>query len=163
LQQIKSPTIWNKDILKAKDYEDFTRWHLKELVRLRFLPEDFPVGFLASIQKLSGKDLLEINKNAPEIEKELSSNNLTIQDFESWTGFDMIFDFYRLKNADELAIPEIGVNRLKQYQMVCKQLEKSNNEQFVLWSKIVMKTMNGKPSNHFKINLKTNQIDRMNP
>jgi 3',5'-cyclic AMP phosphodiesterase CpdA len=163
LQHIKSPTIWNKDILKAKDYEDFTRWHLKELVRLRFLPEDFSVEFLASIIKLSGKDLLQINKNTLAIEKQLLSNNVTTQDFESWTGFDMIFDFYRLKNADELAIPEIGLNRLKQYQMVCEQLEKSSNEKLVLWSKIVTKTMHGQPSNHFKINLNTNQIDRINP
>nr|WP_315196147.1 metallophosphoesterase [uncultured Flavobacterium sp.] len=163
LQNIKSPNIWNKDILKAKDYEEFTQWHLKELVRLRFLPEDFPVDFLASILKLSGKDLLQINKNTSEVDKALSSNQLTLQDFESWTGFDMIFDFYRLKNADELAKPEIGANRLKQYQMVCEQLEKSNNEKSVLWSKIVQKMMKGQPSNHFKINLINNKIDRVNP
>lgn len=163
LQNIKSQNIWNKDILKSKDYEGFTQWHLKELVRLRFLPEDFPVAFLASILKLSGKDLLQTNKNTLEIDAALLSNNLTIHDFESWTGFDMIFDFYRLKNADELAIPEIGTNRLKQYKMVCEQLEKSGNEQLVLWAKIVQKSMNGQPSNHFKINLKTNQIERINP
>lgn len=161
LQNIKSPNIWNKDILQAKNYEDFTQWHLKELVRLRFLPEDFPVDFLASILKLSGKDLLKINKNTEAVEKQLSSNNLTAQDFESWIGFDMIFDFYRLKNADELAIPEIGAKRLKQYQMVCEQLEKSGDEKLVLWSKIMLKIMNGKPSNHFKINLNTNQIERV--
>lgn len=163
LQSINSPTIWNRDILKAKDYEEFTQWHLKELVRLRFLPEDFPVAFLTSVLKLSGKDLLQINKNTLDTEKLVASNNLTIHDFESWTGFDMIFDFYRLKNADELAIPEIGTKRLKQYQMVCEQFEKSDNEQLVLWAKIVEKTMKGQPSNHFKINLKTNQIERINP
>lgn len=163
LQNIKSQNIWNKDILKAKDYEGFTQWHLKELVRLRFLPEDFPVAFLASILKLSGKDLLQINKENSAIEKQVSANNLTLQDFETWTGFDMIFDFYRLKNADELAMPEIGSKRLKQYQMVCEQLEKSGNDQLVLWSKIMLKSMNGQPSNHFKINLKTNQIQRINP
>jgi 3',5'-cyclic AMP phosphodiesterase CpdA len=163
LQNIKSPDIWNKEILKAKDYEDFTRWHLKELVRLRFLPEDFPTQFLTSILKRSGKDLVQMNPNYTELEKELLSNHLTIQDFESWTGFDMIFDFYRLKNADELAIPEIGKNRLKQYEIVCKQLEKSGNEDLVLWSKIVLKTMNGQPADHFKINLNTSKIERIDP
>lgn len=163
LQNIKSPNIWNREILKSKDYKDFTQWHLKELVRLRFLPEDFPAAFLTAILKLSGKDLLQINKSTLAIEEQLLINNFTITDFESWTGFDMLFDFYRLKNADELAIPEIGNNRLKQYQMVCEQLEKSANEQLVLWAKIVQKTMRGQASNHFKINLKTNRIDRINP
>jgi 3',5'-cyclic AMP phosphodiesterase CpdA len=161
LQNIKSPDIWNKDILKAADYKDFTEWHLKELVRLRFLPEDFPVEFLKSIATLSGKDLLEINTNTAEIEKQLLFNNLTVQNFKLWTGFDMIFDFYRLKNADELAIPEIGANKLKQYQIVCEQLKKSNDNKLVLWSEIFLKTMNGQPSDHFKINLKTNHIDRI--
>ncbi|MDR7211702.1 metallophosphoesterase [Flavobacterium piscis] len=163
LQNIKSSEIWNKDIIKAKDYEDFTQWHLKELVRLRFLPEDFPVEFSASLLKFSGKDLLQINKNTLDVEKQLVSNNLTEKDFESWTGFDMIFDFYRLKNADELALPEIGLKRMKQYKIVCEQLEKSNDEKLVLWAKIFLKTMNGKPSNHFKIDLKANRIERIIP
>ncbi|MFG6686040.1 metallophosphoesterase [Mariniflexile sp. HNIBRBA6329] len=161
LQDSKDSTIWNKDILKSINYKDFTAWHLKELVRLRFLPKDFPVEFLESIVKLSGKDLLLLNKNALEIETQLLANNLTIQDFESWTGYDMIFDYYRLRCADELAVPEIGTKRLKQYQMVCGQLEKSNNENFVLWSKIFYKATKGQPSNHFKINLKINQIERI--
>ncbi len=163
LQNIKSPAIWNKDILKTKSYEDFTEWHLKELVRLRFLPEDFPAAFLKSFSNLSGKDLLEINKNSSEIEKELSANNLVLGNFESWEGLDMIFDFYRLKNADELAVPEIGSERLKQYQIVCRQLEKSRDEKLVLWAKIFLKTMNSQPSNHFKINLKNNTIERIKP
>lgn len=161
LQNIKSDQIWNKEILKAKDYKDFTNWHLKELVRLRFLPEDFPTDFLKSIEKLSGKDLLEINKNTTEINQDLKTNSLTISDFESWTGFDMIFDFYRLKSADELAFQEIGNQRLKQYDLICRQLKKSNDPKLVLWAEIFWKTMNGKPSDHFKIDLKNNKIDNL--
>ncbi|WPO77856.1 metallophosphoesterase [Flavobacterium sp. KACC 22761] len=163
LQNIKSPNIWNKDILKAKDYEDFTRWHLKELVRLRFLPEDFPVDFLASITNLSGKELLEINKNSAAIQEQLKEHHLAEEDFKTWKGYDMIFDFYRLKNADELALPEIGASRLKQYQLVCQELEKSSDAKLVLWGNIFLKTMNSQPSNHFKINLKTNTIERIKP
>ncbi|KIQ25462.1 metallophosphatase [Flavobacterium sp. MEB061] len=161
LQNSKNEHIWNKEILKAKDYAAFTNWHLKELVRLRFLPEDFPADFLKSIVNLSGKDLLEINKNASEMDKDLKSNSLTISDFESWTGFDMIFDFYRLKSADELAFSEIGNKRLKQYELVCTQLKKSNDPKLILWAEIVLKTMNGDPSDHFKIDLKNNKIDNL--
>ncbi|MDW8851858.1 metallophosphoesterase [Flavobacterium sp. MMLR14_040] len=161
LQNSKSEHIWNKEILKAKDYAAFTSWHLKELVRLRFLPEDFPAEFLKSILSLSGKDLLEINKKASQTDKDLKSNSLTVSDFESWTGFDMIFDFYRLKSADELAYSEIGNKRLKQYELVCNQLKKSNDPKLILWAEIFLKTMNGEPSDHFKIDLKNNKIDNL--
>ena len=163
LQDIKRPSIWNKEILKTKNYKDFTEWHLKELVRLRFLPEDFPAAFLTSILKLSGRDLAYINKNTSEVDAALKSNGITTEDLESWTGFDMIFDFYRLKNADELAIPEIGTNRLKQYEIVCKILEKSNDANLVLWSRIFLKTMKSEPADHFRINLKNNKIDKITP
>ena len=161
LKDIKSTTIWEKEILNAKDYEEFTNWHLKELVRLRFLPEDFPADFLKSIVNLSGIDLLEKNKNTQEVLKDLKENSLTLSDFESWNGFDMIFDFYRLKSADELAFSKIGKNKLKQYELICKQLKKSDNPKLVLWAEIFYKTMNGEPSDHFKINLKKNKIDNL--
>ncbi|MCR4031380.1 MULTISPECIES: metallophosphoesterase [Flavobacterium] len=161
LKDIKSTTIWEKEILNAKDYEEFTNWHLKELVRLRFLPEDFPADFLKSIVNLSGIDLLEKNKNTQEVDKDLKENSLTLSDFESWNGFDMIFDFYRLKSADELAFSKIGKNKLKQYELICKQLKKSDNPKLVLWAEIFYKTMNGEPSDHFKINLKKNKIDNL--
>lgn len=161
LKEINSKNIWDKDILKAKDYAAFTDWHLKELVRLRFLPEDFPADFLKSIEKLSGKDLLEIGKDTKEITKDLKENSLAISEFDSWTGFDMIFDFYRLKNADELAIPEIGKKRLKEYELVCRQLKKSNDAKLILWAEIFLKTMFGQPSDHFKIDLKNSKIDNL--
>ncbi|WP_433810902.1 metallophosphoesterase [Flavobacterium johnsoniae] len=161
LKEIKSKDIWNKEILKAKDYEDFTNWHLKELVRLRFLPEDFPADFLKSIVNLSGKDLLLINNDKTEINSLLKSNSFTISDFELWTGFDMIFDFYRLKSADELAFSKIGKKRLKQYELICSQLKKANDPKLVLWAAIFLKTMNGEPSDHFKIDLKNNKIDNL--
>jgi 3',5'-cyclic AMP phosphodiesterase CpdA len=163
LKEVKKPEIWDKEILKAKNYKEFTAWHLKELVRLRFLPEDFSVTFLTSILKLSGKDLSYINKNTTEVDAILNSNGLAAKDLESWTGFDMIYDFYRLRNADELAIPEIGIKRLKQYEIVCEALSKSNNEKLVLWSTIFLKTMKNEPADHFRINLNNNTIDRITP
>ncbi|AWK06678.1 metallophosphatase [Flavobacterium crocinum] len=161
LKEIKSKDIWQKEILNAKDYEEFTNWHLKELVRLRFLPEDFPADFLKSIVNLSGKDLLLMNSNAADIDSVLKSNSFTISDFESWNGFDMIFDFYRLKSADELAFSKIGKKRLKEYELICRQLKKSDDPKLVLWAEIFYKTMNGEPSDHFKIDLKNNKIDNL--
>ncbi|HJY11849.1 MAG TPA: hypothetical protein VJ304_03625, partial [Flavobacterium sp.] len=50
--------IWNADILKSKTYHDFTLFHLKELVRLRFIPSDWSKDFIEKARKLSGEDLL---------------------------------------------------------------------------------------------------------
>ncbi len=166
LEKIKSSKIWNKNILDAKTYKEFTEWHLKELVRLRFLPKDFQVNFLETIVKASGKDLLFLNaseNNILKLKEQLLNNDLTIDDFSNWTSFEMILDFYKLRSADELAISDVGIKRLTQYQLVCNQLNESQDKNLVLWSKIFQKTLKGQPSNHFKINLKSNKIETFNP
>ena len=91
----------------------------------------------------------------------MKENSLTLSDFESWNGFDMIFDFYRLKSADELAFSEIGKERLKQYEIICRQLKKADDPKLILWSEIFHKTMNGEPSDHFKIDLKNGKIHNL--
>ena len=166
LKEIDAPLIWNKEILKAENYKGFTKWHLNELVRLRFLVKDWPSEIVEKLINSTGKELL--------LEKSLKSENqllhqalidegLKIESFEKWTGLDMILDFYKLRSADELAIPDIGSNRLAQYIFVCNQLKNSTDLELALWSEIFLKTTKGQPSNHFKIDLKSNTIQRINP
>ncbi len=41
-----------------------------------------------------------------------------LNDFAKWNGFDLAVDFYRLRNADELALQDIPVERLNQYRFL---------------------------------------------
>ena len=166
LKEVGDDDIWNKDILKSKTYNEFTQWHLKELVRLRFLLEDWPKDLTQALMTSTGRDLLLSVKEGlddDEIKSVLKDNQLKIEDFNEWTGFDMIYDFYRLRGADELAIPVIGLKRLQQYAFVCEQLKQTGNASFQLWAKIFEKASKGQPANHFRIDLNTNSIDRIHP
>ncbi|MFD2291132.1 metallophosphoesterase [Mariniflexile gromovii] len=163
LKAEKLTQVWNKDILSSKTYKILTQWHLKELLRLRFLPEDWPVAFSEIFLEASGKDLLLINSSDKvKINEQLTSEKLSLSQFETWTGFDMIYDFCRMHSADALAIPDIGETRLNQYTLVCEQLKRSDNELFQLWGIIFEKTKNGQPSNHFKIDLSSKNIEPIN-
>ena len=142
--------IWNIDILKTKNYHDFTDFHLKELVRLRFLKDDWPESFKNFILNISAKDLLVlanmqsdkdfdvILKNKENFKKEwseaesktdklLSENNLKRQDF-NWTGYDMLVDFYRFRSADELALVDVGTEKAKQYKVVSQLFFENHKE-----------------------------------
>ncbi|WP_299552295.1 metallophosphoesterase [Seonamhaeicola sp.] len=163
LQSVNDSKIWNKDVLKAQTYKEFTQWHLKELVRLRFLPNDWPPEFLGTFSQSTGRDLLLLDTalDVDVLNKTLKDKGLVLDDFGTWTGFDMIFDFYRLRSADELAIPDIGLKQLEQYKIVCDKLKQSGHSQFQLWSAIFKRTTNGQPSNHFTIDLKSNTIQQV--
>ncbi|MBZ4034084.1 metallophosphoesterase [Flavobacterium sp. 17A] len=140
LESQNAKDIWNIDILKTKNYHDFTDFHLKELVRLRFLKDDWPSNFKDFILNISAKDLLVlaniksdkdfdfILKNKEQFQKEwkeaeikseqiLAKNKLKNKDF-NWIGNDLLIDFYRFRSADELALADVGVERAKQYKVI---------------------------------------------
>lgn len=165
LKQQGITDAWDPEILNAKSYKEFVEWHLQELVRLRFLTSDWSPQLKELLVKKSGLDLLKsVFKTEKEYElfKAENKNKITEKDLESWTGLDMIQDFYKLKNADKLAIQDIGEHRFNQYVLVCEQLEKSDNPKLKLWASIFLKITNGLPATHFIIDLNTNTLKNLN-
>ena len=157
--------VWDKEILKTNSYLEYVNWHLKELVRLRFLPSDWPEPLSELILKENGRSLLKKATQGVSnlhIVKELENNNLSIKDFEEWNGYDFIFDFYRLQNGDHLSLKDIGNKRIKQYKILINYLTKIENSSInnVLreFAKIFQIHFTGAPSNHFKIDLKNGVV-----
>ncbi|MEL1239806.1 metallophosphoesterase [Flavobacterium flavipallidum] len=159
LKTIGDPDIWDKGILNAQNYREFTNWHLKELVRVRFLKKDWPAELKGFLLKATAKELFAFANVSPS--KQLEFNN------EHWTGFDMIFDFYRLYSADELALKDIGKNRIHQYKNIIdsciahyKQNIKPtvNETSFYEFCSIFKSFLNGAPSDNFILNLRKNSI-----
>jgi 3',5'-cyclic AMP phosphodiesterase CpdA len=166
LQSSRASNIWNKDILQAESYHEFTNWHLKELVRLRFLQDDWPSDFKDFLMNATGKDLL-VFADSSKITPSINTHS-----FESWTGFDMIFDFYRLRSADKLAIQDIGMDRIQQYQLIVKSFlgsgkteafknEKLRND-FSEFATLFHHFMNGAPADHFQVDLNRGEIIDLN-
>jgi hypothetical protein len=159
LKSSKDPKIWNKGILESKNYHEFTNWHLKELVRTRFLEKDWPTAFKTFMLKATATDLLAFAK-VNYSKKEKYKN-------ENWTGFDMIFDFHRMYSADELALKDIGEERIHQYKIIIDSFsnyykKKANptatETSFYEFCSIFKSFLNGAPSDNFIINLRSNTI-----
>jgi len=141
LEDIGDAGIWNKDVLSSKNYVEFMDWHLKELVRLRFLPNEWPLEFKDFVVGLSGKELFLLSQTDTSItlkkvlqnyrenpEKVMADLNLAkgktlkqqinFDGLDDWSGYDFLLDLYRLRSADDLALDDIGVNRSNQYQFI---------------------------------------------
>ncbi|MBY5945089.1 metallophosphoesterase [Photobacterium rosenbergii] len=150
--------IWNRDILDAENYYELTDWHIKELTRLRFLPEEWPEDIKNMLFNMDGKQMLilsqletDINvcqlKTALDIpcqgsrsqddlndfiqdwsrakqkaEALANQNGMALIDFAEWNGEELAIDFYRLRNADELAFRDIEPSRLPQYKLLSEEL-----------------------------------------
>ncbi|KHT65092.1 phosphoesterase [Photobacterium gaetbulicola] len=213
--------IWNKDVLTSKDYYEFTNWHITELTRMRFLPEEWPCDLKQMVFALDGRQMLILSqldspltqqqimtltggRQAVEIcqetpvafepskigdaafakawqqaetraEQLASDNGLKLEAFANWNGFDLAVDFYRLRNADELAFKDIDRNRMPQYELLASTLAEqavsgSDSSQFGDVFKqrfgglfgILTKFANGQPSYHFKLDLDQGTITDLN-
>ncbi|RJE70610.1 metallophosphoesterase [Reichenbachiella sp. MSK19-1] len=184
LQSQNHKNLWNDEILKSKSYHEYTEWHLKELIRFRFM-QDWPKDLKDQLLSMNGLDLLRATliQHASEFDDFVSSRNLSeesIQRYDSlirnqsiipaqleaWTGYDLILDFYRLRSADELAFMDIGQNRLAQYELLYSTsiitdprhpLQKSIHG--IL--RILHSFAHGAPADHFNIDLKTGVLSRV--
>jgi len=186
LESQNAKDIWDDAILKTKSYHEFTDYHLKELVRLRFIPDDWPADFKDFLTGVSGYELmLMVNsegttfdnlmnhkhhkallKTAEAKAKASAKRNKTnLNDYKKWTGLDLITDFYRIRSADQLAVADVGVERIKQYQALIttfKQRKTSPDDPLQnnlgLFLIILDKFLNGAPADHFSIDLKSGKV-----
>ncbi|KUM53622.1 phosphoesterase [Rheinheimera sp. EpRS3] len=139
--------LWNNAILTAKNYREFTNWHLSELTRQRFLPQDWPAPLRDNLLALNGWQMLVLSQlqspqplaqllaelptlqQSPNWQQAATKANTMIieagfdaEDFANWSGFDLALDFYRLRNAGSLALQDISPQRLAQYQLLTRLL-----------------------------------------
>lgn len=188
LKSHKSGNSWDAAILNTKSYREFTKYHLKELVRLRFLPEDWPLAFKDFLSNISGKNLLLLahmqgkepidsliknklrfgqqwTKAEQDIKAMLQTEKMH-EDALQWSGMDFINDFYLLRSADQLAIPDIPADRFRQYKIIMDIFfenyvanpEDTNKKNLWLFLTIFDKFLEGAPAGHFMVNSKTGEV-----
>lgn len=121
------------------------------------------------------QDWEEAQKKADLIAQEAGFN---LSDFEKWNGVDLSIDFYRIRNAGELAMPDITKNRIKQYLFIAntlfestiKKTDNRNNQQkfhetFKDKFRTVFEVMsifeNRLPNINFQVNLETGEIKNL--
>lgn len=149
------PGIWDIEILSSANYHEFTAWHLRELARLRFLPNDWPPDLRQLLAGATGWDIITISQLEDPVffgldqewfdrrlthhagewrDAEVSAthaaaeNNMTITEFGHWGGFDLVCDYHRLMNADKLAFRDIGEERLRHYSLLAELFGKRFND-----------------------------------
>ncbi len=154
--------LWDKEILKSKSYHDFMLFHLKELVRLRMIPDDWPKSFVEKAGKLNGEDLLMLVEDKNQLKEE----GISTAGFRTWNFEDLLLDLYKFQSADGLAKKDIPEERLRQYRVLEKLYQNHRSlDPFVMQMKSVLKILSllssGDPADHFGIDLRKQEIRKL--
>jgi len=171
LLEKQDPGIWDSTILASKDYFEYTRNHLLELTKSRFIPSDWPADLALLLESISNEELLDwgqmnekdgdffLNEKLESIKKQTSSNP---------DNQKIIDDFYLLKNGDEIGKRLISEDRIVFYKEFLSSVSKKTysaetnlNTEFVQFFGIFGKLFHSLPSDHFSIDLKKNMIERI--
>lgn len=180
--------IWSKEVLEAKSYAEFTNWHIKELARLRFFPENWPKNLKNQLLERTAREMLALfiayreggsrftideeqvikNKKYLEAADDVINQNNMMPGAFHWTGSDLVLDFHRLLNAGELAFADITTERINQYRFMktysedlpVDRIPGKNNIVIQLYRlfNILNRFISEEPSKHFRLHLKTGEI-----
>ncbi|CAB3882639.1 metallophosphoesterase [Achromobacter ruhlandii] len=106
------------------------------------------------------------------------ANGMQLADFARWKALDMAGDFVRLANAGDLAYADIPAQRASQYKLLAQALSQTNasmqmngdrvsdantpadmfKARFKPLMAIMLKLADGLPSEHIRLDLKTNSL-----
>ncbi|MCL1079116.1 metallophosphoesterase [Parashewanella spongiae] len=148
LTQSSGNPIWDEQILQSESYLQFARQHIRELSLGRFLKE-WPTELSELLLSSDSGDLF----------KGISAKGFSV----NWSGKQLITDFYKVRNAGELAIEDIDSNRLQSYlklHQVLKNFPTRSKAQNLLLEllDIFQALQNGQADRDFNINLDTGEI-----
>ncbi|MBU2926380.1 metallophosphoesterase family protein [Colwellia sp. 1_MG-2023] len=129
---------WNKEILSANNYQNYTKMHLQALAKWRFIPREWPASFRDDVLKRSLFDTLMLTNNLdhcatedpPCLPSESTSQRLNTKQLhalKNTTVFDFISDFYLVRNAGSLAFADISEETQQIYTTMGTLLKENNS------------------------------------
>ncbi|WP_439489605.1 metallophosphoesterase family protein [Algoriphagus sp.] len=171
LLENQDPGIWDSSILASKDYLEYTRNHLLELTKSRFIPSDWPENLAILLQHLTHSELInwsKMNENEGELFLSEKLKKLKIKSNKTTTNRTIIDDFYLLKNGDEFGKNMIPEDRIDFYEKLIPAVIQKDftvahrlNRELVQFFGIFDKLYHSLPSEHFSIDLKNNTIKKI--
>ena len=171
LLEKQDPNIWDSTILNSKDYLEYTRNHLLELTKSRFIPSDWPEDLALLLQSFTKEELkhwARMDQNEGEFFLTEKTKKLKANIDKAISSSTIIDDFYLLKNGDELGKKLIPADRLNFYEEIIPLVshktanqDPSLNRDLILFFGIFERLFHSHPSDHFYIDLKNNILKRI--
>ncbi|WP_159818919.1 metallophosphoesterase [Colwellia sp. 20A7] len=134
---------WNKNMLSANNYQNYTKMHLQALAKWRFIPREWPKSFRDDVLNRSLFDTLMLTNHVDHFIAEsppcLSSLTLIkklmtkqlcskqIHELKKATVLDFISDFYLVRNAGSLAFADISEETQQIYTTMGTLLKRNNS------------------------------------
>ncbi len=199
--ELEAGATWNEEILTAKSYREMSNFHIRALVRDRYLNKSVRPEFKWLVNHFDGADLLtltqlqsgltlsalmdnvlhlklssdgqlshwiEWQQAQQQAHQLLIAHGVKLSDF-TFSGVDLVTDYLRIQNADDLAFDDIDPCRLQHYKLLSQQISDMTNvvedsaravfqAQFGALFGALQRLERRAPSKDFSIDMKTGTV-----
>jgi 3',5'-cyclic AMP phosphodiesterase CpdA len=153
------------DLLQAADHADFLDRQIEQMVVHRYLPREWPADLAALVHRLSLADLARLADTqkspdgapVPEMPAGVPGDDLSL--------FDLIVDWYRLRNGSALAESYVPLARLARYRDLMRRYAAaawapgSLQERLQILLRMMERYAGGEPSRDFALDLAAGRIE----
>lgn len=147
------PSVWDKEILSVRTYEEYCDCQFRDLVRLRFVPRDLPESWQTFLDFTAARMLKAVS----------GEDRSDDADWTAWCLKDLVLDLYRLRYAERLALKDIPANRLQSYRYLFDRarISKFRSPEVKIVNELCslfLAFLNGEPCRNFMIDLRKDTI-----
>ncbi|EWH11705.1 metallophosphoesterase [Catenovulum agarivorans DS-2] len=117
--------MWDKDVLTAQSYLQLSQWHIRELVRLRYIPRNWGEQEQALLQPKAVSLWMFAQTQT---QTNVIDTTKPLKRWQQLYLFDLLVDYYKLASADSLALKyDIDDEKIRIYRQLANQLEPLNS------------------------------------
>lgn len=160
------------DLAEAVNHADFLSRHVVGMVRHRYLPDEWPADLAALVLQLQLGDLDTLAGicepvAAREAFEVLAGSRKSGAGSEGWRGipfFDMVVDWYRLRNGRDLALDFIDPERIGAYRALAQKFaarawrEGCLQDRLSSFMRMMTAWLDSKPSGDFLVDLASGEV-----
>ncbi|KQZ28389.1 hypothetical protein ASD50_19705 [Mesorhizobium sp. Root552] len=153
-------------LLEATSHADFLSRHVAELVKRRYLPNEWPADLRGLVFRLALGDLEHLAVTAQPV----AAQAFQLDETAVWQGwraisfFEMTVDWYRLRNGRHLALDFIDPARIEAYRRLAAGFaagtwpQESLQARLALFLRMMMNYVDAPPSLDFSVDLGNGRI-----
>ncbi|MDO3382365.1 metallophosphoesterase [Gilvimarinus sp. SDUM040014] len=194
LTQTGADAVWDLGILDSRTYHDYTLGHLRELIKHRFIPHEWPASLAEPLLSLNALQLftlaqMDVGKPIPTTPSDwlahpdwqaasatakqlINRQGIQSKALENLTGFEMIVDFYKVRNGGQLGLQDLPRERLAIYKLLTdsysSQTSAPANRQGANVADAIGRflaifdaMMTGAADDHFEVDLDSGRVERL--
>lgn len=132
LYQEGQTPVWDRAVLESRSYREYIDWHLRELTRLRFMPQEWPEDLILILSQLDGFGLKVLLMSEAPITPEDATARLRVASSDGLAGDTLLAWLLQVDSEELMQRSQSASERFEAHGFTRKDLEEWSGEDVIV-------------------------------